>query len=134
MRADLEKDVMALHYISGFGDLAKFISSDIDGDTAIFRRFDVLSKRNLLLLQAELAELENLQRQYDEEDARDCLQVDLAAAINSSTRDWKAFEEGGKDPNSPLQDRLEKRMKLVIAIRETLKQYRTSILILHAPD
>jgi hypothetical protein len=124
MQSDVEKDVMALHYISGFGDLAKFIASDHDGDTAIFRRFDSLSSRNLLYLQSELAELECLQRQYDEEDARDSLQADLSAVINSTSRDWSSFDQGANDPNSPVRERLKKRMELVVAIREKLKEYR----------
>lgn len=125
MQPDAEKDVMALHYISGFSDLAKFIASDRDGDTAIFRRFDSLSSRNLLYLQSELAELESLQRQYDEEDAKDSLQADLSAAINSTFRDWSSFNQGANDPNSPVRERLKKRMQLVAAVREKLKEYRT---------
>ena len=125
MQSDVETDGMALHYVSGFGDLAKFIASDYDGDTAIFRRFDVLSARNLLLLQSELAELESLQRQYDDEDARDSLQAGLAKPINIASRDWSSFNNGVTDPNSPIRERLQKRKDLVIAIRNKLKEYRT---------
>jgi hypothetical protein len=124
-QSDVEKDVMAFHYVSGFGDLAKFIASDYDGDTAIFRRFDNLSSRNLLYLQSELAELECLQQQYDEEDARDSLQPDLAKHINLASRDWSSFNNGANDLNSPIKERLRKRMELVVAIREKLKEYRT---------
>lgn len=125
MQSDVETDGMALHYVSGFGDLAKFIASDYDGDTAIFRRFDVLSARNLLLLQSELLELERLQRQYDDEDARDSMQPDLAKPINLASRDWSSFMNGVNDPNSPIQERLKKRMELTLAIRDKLKEYRT---------
>lgn len=118
------EDVMALHYISGFGDLAKFIASDHDGDTAIFRRFDILSARNLLYLQSELAELEYLQCQYDEEDARDGVQAGLSKPINLASRDWSSFNRGANDSNSPINERLKKRMDLVVAIREKLKEYR----------
>lgn len=126
MLQDVEKDTMALHYISGFADLARFISSDIDGDTAIFRRFDSLSSRNLSYLQSELAELEALQKEYDQEDAEESKKADLWQAIRSSSRDWGAFDHGAKDPNSAIKDRLKKRMDLVIAIREKLKEYRKS--------
>ncbi|KAK5456261.1 hypothetical protein LTS15_005580 [Exophiala xenobiotica] len=71
MRTDIEKDAIKLHYISGFQDLASFISSDIDGDATIFRRFETLSARNLLYLQSEMAELEALQARYDQEDAEE---------------------------------------------------------------
>lgn len=124
MQSVVEKDVMALHYISGFGDLAKFIASDHDGDTAIFRRFDILSARNLLYLQSELAELECLQRQYDEDDARDGMQASLSKPINLASRDWASFNRGAGDSNSPINERLKKRMDLVYAIRGKLKEYR----------
>jgi hypothetical protein len=65
MPTDIEKDAIKLHYIGGFQDLASFISSDIDGDATIFKRFETLSARNLLYMQSEIAELEALQTIYD---------------------------------------------------------------------
>lgn len=124
MQRDMEKNVIAVHYVTGFGDLAKFISSDIDGDTAIFRRFDHLSSRNLLYLQSELAELESLQKLYDEEDANDGFKTSNWKDIRASGRDWAAFDAGAQDINSPIHDRLQKRMALVLKIREKLKEYR----------
>lgn len=43
-------------YPKGYPRLAAYIDSD--SDTALFRRFGILSARNLLYLQAELTELE----------------------------------------------------------------------------
>ena len=114
-----------MHYISGFADLAKVIASDIDGDAAIFKRFDTLGARNLIYLQSELAELEALQRQFDLEDAADRARADMWQKIGPSTRDWGSFVKGADVPTSS-GDRLKKRMDLVIAIREKLKEYRAS--------
>lgn len=54
----------------GFPLVADKIASDADKTTTIYRRFDRLSARNLLLLQGELAELETLQNRYDAEDLK----------------------------------------------------------------
>lgn len=42
----------------GYPSLARFIASDSDRTSLVFRRFDRLAARNLLYLQSELAELE----------------------------------------------------------------------------
>ena len=55
-------------YVKGYPSLAAFIASDSDKSTAIYRRFDRLSARNLLYLQSELVELEAQQDALDEED------------------------------------------------------------------
>jgi hypothetical protein len=54
--------------INGFPRVADKVASDIDKATTIYRRFDRLSARNLLFLEAELAELEALQNKYDADD------------------------------------------------------------------
>jgi len=58
-------ELARLKPIDGFPLVADKITSDVDKTTTIYRRFDRLSARNLLLLQAELAELETLQNRYD---------------------------------------------------------------------
>ncbi|KIX03631.1 uncharacterized protein Z518_07184 [Rhinocladiella mackenziei CBS 650.93] len=48
--------------------------------------------------------------------------------IGPSTRDWGSFAKGAGAPTS-LGDRLKKRMDLVIAIREKLKEYRDALIM-----
>lgn len=79
-------ELARLKPIDGFPQVADKIASDPDKTTMIYRRFDRLSARNLLLLQSELAQLEALQNRYDTEDLkkRDQITIDCH-------RDWGEF-------------------------------------------
>jgi hypothetical protein len=55
---DIELSSGGWHPADGFSRVARKIASDIDKTTTIYRRFDRLSACNILLLQAEIAELE----------------------------------------------------------------------------
>jgi hypothetical protein len=65
---DVELASQPAYPARGFALVASKIASDSDKTTTIYRRFDELSARNLLFYQAELAELEGQQRDYDEVD------------------------------------------------------------------
>lgn len=95
-------------YIDGFPSLAHFIASDRDGTSAIFKRFDRLAARNLLMLQSELAELEAKLDSYDDADqtSRESLQT---------LRNWEDY----KAKNEENSDR----RKLLREIQITLKTY-----------
>ncbi|CEI70987.1 hypothetical protein FVEN_g9651 [Fusarium venenatum] len=100
-------------YIDGFPSLAHFIASDRDGTSAIFKRFNRLAARNLLVLQSELAELEAKLDSYDDADqtSRESLQT---------LRNWEVY----KAKNEENSDR----RKLLREIQITLKDYREAIL------
>jgi hypothetical protein len=108
--------------IDGFPLVADKIASDADKTTTIYRRFDRLTARNLLLLQAELAELETLQNRYDAEDLKKRDQVTIECH-----RNWVEFEkyssatENNGQPTWPDQ---REKMRLVMKIQEKLKEYR----------
>lgn len=92
-------------YIDGYPALTDCIASDKDGTTAIYKKFNRLGARNLLLLQSELAEL---QAQLDVFDREDLTQGDQ---VLSSLRNWVDFEQRSTaDPS---------RMDLIKKIRET---------------
>ncbi|TVY42734.1 hypothetical protein LOCC1_G004107 [Lachnellula occidentalis] len=100
----------------GFALVASKINSDADKTTTIYRRFDELSARNLLFYQAELAELKEQLKEYDEEDsqARDKIAVE-------SQRDWSVFERSAGE----WVVREKRRMELMMEIREnTVKALR----------
>ncbi|KAH6880395.1 hypothetical protein B0T10DRAFT_495357 [Thelonectria olida] len=100
-------------HIDGFPSLAAFVSSDIDGTSAIFKRFNQLAARNLLLLQSELAELEFKLNAYDQEDQQ-------TTEALQSLRNWEAYKSRhGTDSD---------RMKLLTQIRTTLREYREALL------
>ena len=95
-------------YVDGYPSLAAFISSDKDGTTAIYKRFNRFAARNLLLLQSELADLQIQLDKFDLEDLG-------TSETLQSLRNWEDFKERSKtDPS---------RMELVVKIRETLKEY-----------
>ena len=113
---DIEKDAVKVVYVKGYPSLAAFIASDRDKSTAIYRRFDRLSARNLLYMQSELQELEERQDTLDAED----LHGDLQA--KKSARNWQVLKKRAKQQdNKREKDRLE----LVLEIREKLKEYST---------
>jgi hypothetical protein len=106
----------------GFALVASKIATDIDKTTTIYRRFDELSAWNLLFYEAELAELEDAQRQYDEADRN----VKDQASIECQ-RDWSEFERhAGEEENGMLQKREKEKMELAMKIREKLEKYRMS--------
>lgn len=102
----------------GFALVASKIASDTDKTTTIYRRFDELSARNLLFYQAELAELEDLQREYDKEDvnAKDHVSIECQ-------RDWSEFAKHAAEEGL-VQKREKEKMELAMKMRETLEKYR----------
>jgi hypothetical protein len=114
MAHDVENDALEVVYVKGYPSLAAFIASDLDKSTAIYRRFDRLSARNLLYLQSELQELEARQDALDAED----LHGDLQA--KKSARNWQVLKKRAKEQNN---EREKERLELVFEIRDKLKEY-----------
>lgn len=104
----------------GFALVASKINSDTDKTTTIFRRFDELSARNLLFYEAELAELEEQQKQQDKEDgyARDQTSIERQS-------DWNKFVEAANSTNL-TNTREKEKMELAMKIRDRLEKYRSS--------
>ena len=117
MPADLEHGEIEVTYIRGYPSLAKFIASDPDKSTVIYRRFDRLSARSLLYLQSELAELEARQDLLDAED------LNSAIEVKESASDWSTFKDRSEAPDNE-HDRI--RMKVVLEIRDKIKEYSES--------
>jgi hypothetical protein len=115
MRKDLEKDEVEVNHIPGYPSLAAFIASDRDHSAAIYRRFDRLSARNLLYLQAELVILEKKQ---DELDQHDLNSDDID--VKGKARNWEtllARAQSGSD------DEAKERVQVAKAIRDKIKEY-----------
>ena len=98
------------------------IASDPDNTSTIFRRFDRLSSRNLLFLEAQLAELEARQNRSDEQD--------LIAASSTTVEchsDWRKFEAYATERNGDGSfAKLEQaaKMELALEIKDKLNEYR----------
>ena len=121
-----EAELARLRPVDGFPKVADKIASDPDKTTTIYRRFDRLSARNLLLWQSELAQLEALQNRCDTEDLKKKDQITI-----DCHRDWVEFEKygtiTGDGSQSISQDPNQKeKMKLAMKIRAKLKEYRLS--------
>jgi hypothetical protein len=91
MRQDPEMDAVEVKYVHRYPSLAAFIASDPGHRTAIYGRFDLLSARNLLLLQSELVELEAQLRSFGQEDLQNA-----GDDVDESVRDWRVLEERAK--------------------------------------
>lgn len=115
MNSDVEDGKIQVHHLKGYPSLAAFIASDKDKSTAIYRRFDRLSARNLLLLQSELVELEAQQDAFDEQDFHATTEEKGILSI------WPVFNNKAAEPGN-VRER--ERLDLAIVIREKLKEYR----------
>lgn len=120
MPGHLNDQVAQVHYVKGYPSLAAFIASDQDKSTAIYRRFDRLSARNLLYLQSELVELEAQQDTFDAEDLRSTTSTEE----RKSTRDWRILKEKANEPGNIRE---KERLRLVEDIRNKIKEYSTII-------
>lgn len=103
-------------YIDGFPALAAFIASDPDRSTFIYKRFDRLASRNLLILQSELAEMQSRLDAFDRDDwARYRSRGPGYQAALHDLQSWEAY----RATHGPDSERL----NLVAEIRRTLKEY-----------
>ena len=118
MRSDIENDAVEVNYVSGYPSLAAFIASDLDHSTAIYRRFDRLSARNLLYLQSELVALE---KQQDELDKQDLISDELDG--KAKARNWDLLVEKAESGDD---GEARKRVTVAKAIREKIKEYSQS--------
>lgn len=108
--------------VKGFPQVAKKLASDPDKTTTIFRRFDRLSARNLIYLEAELAELEAQQDILDENDKKPTSEEEC----NCHT-EWSTFERlaTGRDSNGdPTNPGQAGKLELALKIRAKIKEYR----------
>lgn len=93
------------------------MASDPDRSTFIYKRFNRLASRNLLILQSELAEMQSELDAFDREDW--AIYQDRGPGYQAALHDLQSWE-AYKATHGPNSDRL----KLVSDIRRTLKEYR----------
>ena len=103
-----------VNYVNGYASLASFIASDADKSTAIYRRFDRLSARNLLFLQNELEELQDLQDELDIEESKGT--TEEKATIRNLTILKQRAREG--------DNKAKKRLDTARDIADKMKEYR----------
>lgn len=108
----------------GYASVAEWIALDPDNEPFIFRKFDELSARNLLYLQAEILAIEEQLERIDDADAasRDLGRLNLA-------RTWETLNDSKKLGDQEARDR----MTLILMLREKLKEYR-KLPFIHEPE
>ncbi|MCJ1460132.1 hypothetical protein MMC28_010511 [Mycoblastus sanguinarius] len=121
MQRDSEDSTVKIRYVSGYPSLAAFIASDRDKSTAIYRRFDRLSARNLLYLQSELVELEARQDELDAEDLRA-----TTAEAKHGARNWQKLTERASEANNVRE---KERLRIVTEISRKLREYREALIL-----
>ena len=116
MTQKLSDQAVQVHYVKGYASLASFITSDPDHSTAIYRRFDRLFARNLLVLQSELIELEAQQDDLDAED----LNPKTSTREKESARDLRVLKIRASQEGN-VRERV--RLQLLEEIRSKIQQY-----------
>ncbi|KAI1359186.1 hypothetical protein F5Y08DRAFT_332537 [Xylaria arbuscula] len=120
---------------TGYAQWASWIASDPDSEPFVFRKFDELGALNLLYLQSEMIHLETQIKELCLEDVR---QPDIDS-INAA-RQWEALLEqsapseltDNPDPAtvaSKARTRAKSKMKLILQLREKLREYHDALLL-----
>ena len=112
--SDIELGEFQKEYPNGFATVADFIARDYDNTSTIYRRFDRLTARNLLYLQAKLQKLEAIQDLLDDE----VLRSDDKECKKAATS-WEDFEGLATTRASE-----KKRMAIAGEIEKSIKTYR----------
>jgi hypothetical protein len=93
----------------GFPQIASLIASDPDHLATVYKRFDNLAVRNLLLLEARVAALESIQKQLDREDLEHQAEGDYCNnfAVHTTPQSFEYFaclaypkKESQRDPQT----------------------------------
>lgn len=98
----------------GFATVAEWIALDADNETFIFRKFDRLAARNLLYLQARIMMLEKRLEGLDTE---------IAQTNDMTMKDAATTWEQLVKQDSEGQEHARRHMKLVVEIKQALKEY-----------
>jgi hypothetical protein len=127
-QTDVESGQRPKEYLEGYAELAEFIASD--NDFLLFRKFSALGARNLLYLQAEVQVLEAQLTQLDEDDRIDIINaqdVSEKIKVDRFARDWDFMIRNAQDESG----RQAKKLKIILQIRQAMKDYRMLFLIMH---
>jgi hypothetical protein len=121
-------------YETGYSKLAAFMAHDPDKSTTIFRKFDRLSAYNLLLMESEIATIEEGLEQLEDEvrDKKRESQRDLSATerqqkmgdLQALGQSWEYLEIVSHGANLELAELAERRHDLAMRLRAKLKEYR----------
>lgn len=98
----------------GFAAVAEWIALDPDNEPFIFRKFDRLAARNLLYMQAQIMMLEQELEKLDQH-----VSQSNDMSLKDAARRWEQLVK----QNAEGQKHAQRQMKLVVEIKQTLKEY-----------
>ncbi|KAL3292575.1 hypothetical protein RB213_014224 [Colletotrichum asianum] len=108
----------------GYLTAASWLARDIDNETLIFRKFDVLSAANLLYLQSEIIELE---RRLESMHLTTLQSDDMDLKDAAST--WETLVEQSRAGTAHFRQDAKERMDLIRELRERLREYHEMLLL-----
>ncbi|KAI0152714.1 hypothetical protein GGR57DRAFT_470082 [Xylariaceae sp. FL1272] len=121
--------------LPGYSRWASWIASDLDSEPLVFRKFDELASLNILYLQSEMLDIERQLRDLDQEDIR-CPDID---SVNAA-RQWEVLiaqstlsmpsDSESIDTETKASMRARRRMKLILRLRTTIKEYHEALTLL----
>lgn len=98
----------------GYGAAARFVASDPDHESFVFRKFNELSARKLLYMQSELIYLEEQQNAFDE-----AVMLSSDDELYSSIWKWEDYRM-----NMEANEEVKKRKALDDEVAAKLEKYR----------
>ncbi|KAF2204293.1 hypothetical protein GQ43DRAFT_388278 [Delitschia confertaspora ATCC 74209] len=120
---DISETVQPKPYLEGFPSLSALLSSD--PDLQVYRRFNRLTARNLLYLQAEILDLETRLKEFDTEDLEVVSSEESEwMEVKLSSQCWEVFRERAEDGCPREKERLD----LILKVRERLGDYQDALI------
>jgi hypothetical protein len=104
--------------LRGFSAVSEKIAFDPDKSTTIYRRCDKLAAPSLLFYQGELAELEDIQDKFDEQDRVEKDEISIECQ-----RDWSELKKRALEGRA----RENARVELVMEIRNNVEKYHAAL-------
>ncbi|KAF2467612.1 uncharacterized protein BDR25DRAFT_344727 [Lindgomyces ingoldianus] len=104
---------------SCYSRLATYMSADPEKSSAIFRRFDRVNMRNLLILENEIAELEGKLERLEEQE--------FDGELEWKGQDMK-FDGGVDEENNDAKDRVKEIRDVDLELREKIREYYEAML------
>lgn len=121
---DSEKGRMPKEYLNGIPLFSAVLASS--PDLQVFQRFNRLATRNLLYLQAEMADIEARLNQFDADDlaVSRTSNMDEVFRVQTNAHCWESFRTRAE--NGDVQERA--RMDLILRLREAMAQYQDALI------
>ncbi|KAF2188317.1 hypothetical protein K469DRAFT_703823 [Zopfia rhizophila CBS 207.26] len=122
---DIEKAIPSSHpswqtYPAGYSRFAAFLTADPNGSCTMFRRFDRVNARNLLVLESEISELE---AKLDGLESRS-----RGWSLRAGLKNWELLKSQAEVEEGALGDIAREIVDCTLELREKIKEYYEAVL------